>query len=202
MIRKLDVAKLIPKLEALTHGLPQPMCTVLAQQYHHDPFIILIACLLSLRSRDVVTMPIVQNLLKKAKTPQAFLKLSNKELESLIYSVGFYKRKAKILKAVSNDILNGFNGKVPDNEADLLSLPGVGRKTANIVLSEAFGKPAIAVDVHVHRLSNQLGLVKTKTPEETERALMKVVPKKYWRSINRLLVTCGQHNCDFSKLNA
>jgi endonuclease-3 len=195
-----NVVDVIHTLEKRVAGLPKPMCTVLAEQYNHDPFIILIACLLSLRARDSVTMPIVQKLLLKARTPQALYALSDKQLERIIYSLGFYRRKTAVLKAVAHDLIERFDGKVPDNEEELLSLPGVGRKTANLVLSEAFEKPAIAVDVHVHRLANQLGLVATKTPEQTEQALMKIVPRKYWRSINRLLVTCGQQKCDLSTI--
>lgn len=195
-----DVVDLIHQLEKLTKGFPQPMCTVLAEQYDHDPFIILIACLLSLRARDVATMPVVQKLLLKARTPQQLMSLPSNQLERIIYSLGFYRRKTQVLKVVSCELVERFGGKVPDNEEELLSLSGVGRKTANLVLSEAFGKPAIAVDTHVHKLANKLGLVATKTPEQTEMALMKIVPRNYWRSINRLLVTCGQQKCDLSKI--
>lgn len=196
-----DVIQLIHQLEKLVQGLPEPMCTYLAHRYNHDPFIILIACLLSLRARDVATLPIVEKLLLKARTPQELMRISDKDLETLLYPLGFYRRKAAVLKTVSHDLIERFQERVPDNEKALLSLPGVGRKTANLVLSEAFGKPAIAVDTHVHRLANQLGLVHTKTPEQTEQALIKIVPQKYWRSINRLLVTCGQQKCDLAISN-
>lgn len=196
----INVVALIHQLQKITHNLPEPMCTVLASQYNNDPFVILIACLLSLRARDSVTMPIVQKLLTQARTPQQLLSLSDKALQTIIYSLGFYKRKTFVLKTVARELIERFNGKVPDSENDLLSLTGVGRKTANLVLAEAFGRPAIAVDTHVHRLANVLGLVKTKTPEQTEQALMKLVPKNYWRSINRLLVTCGQQKCDLSAI--
>lgn len=201
LAKESNVVDVIHQLEKLVRSLPEPMCTILAQQYDHDPFIILIACLLSLRARDSVTMPIVQKLLLKARTPQQMLALSDTDLERIIYSLGFYKRKTQVLKKVSRELIERFDGKVPDNEKDLLSLSGVGRKTANIVLSEAFDKPAIAVDTHVQKLANKLGLVHTKTPEQTEQELMAIVPKRYWRSINRLLVTCGQQKCDLSTIH-
>lgn len=131
----------------------------------------------------------------KVKRPQQMLDISTKELEDLIYRIGFFRRKAIILKEVSRQLIDQFRGKVPDTEKELLQIKGVGRKTANLVLAEAFGKPAICVDVHVHRLSNQLGLVHTKSPEATERALQKVFSLDKWTEINRLFVMLGQNQC-------
>ena len=172
-----------------------PPLLQLREKTGNSPFRILIATLLSLRTRDETTAKCVEKLFRVADTPQKILEIPTSELEKLIYPVGFYKKKAVLLKEVSKIILEKFNGKVPDNLNDLLSLPGVGRKTANIVLSRAFNKPAISVDTHVHRISNRLGLVKTKKPEETEEELKKIFPEKLWKEVNELLVALGQTIC-------
>jgi endonuclease III len=195
-----DVIALLDSLKKLVRGMAEPMSVRIAHEYHSDPFAILVSCLLSLRARDTVTYGISKRLLAKASTPQKMLTIPMVELEKIVYPAGFYHRKATTLKAVSKDLIERFNGKVPSNRDDLLSLPGVGRKTANLVLSEAFGIPAICVDTHVHRLANQLGLVSTKTPEQTEYALEKIIPKNRWIETHRLLVMCGQNKCDISKL--
>ena len=160
-----------------------------------DPFRVLISCLLSLRTKDVTTEEASKRLFKVASTPYEIMNLPLEEIERLIYPVGFYRNKAKVLKEVSRDIVERFGGRVPDNMDDLLSLKGVGRKTANLVLIKGFGKEGICVDTHVHRISNRWGLVRTKTPEETEEALRKVLPKKYWMEFNDLLVPFGQNLC-------
>jgi endonuclease-3 len=160
-----------------------------------DPFKILISTILSLRTKDQITAQASDRLFKVADTPEKILKLSEKEIEELIYPVGFYRNKAKIIKEISKILVEKFNSKVPDDLETLLSFKGVGRKTANLVLSEGFGKPAICVDVHVHRISNRIGLVKTKNPEETEFKLMEILPKKYWKYINFVLVSFGQTIC-------
>mgnify|MGYP001772814165 CR=1 FL=1 len=161
----------------------------------NNPYKVLIATILSLRTKDQTTTLASDRLFKVADTPEKMVKLSEEEIAKLIYPVGFYKNKAKTIKEISKIILEKYSGKVPDNLEDLLSLKGVGRKTANLVLSEGYGKPAICVDVHVHRISNRLGVVKTKTPEETEFKLMEILPKKYWRDINWVLVAFGQTIC-------
>ncbi len=186
---------------ALVGRVPEPMSIMLVQDYGRDPYLVLVACLLSLRSRDVVTYHVCKELFKLVKTPQQMLKISQKELEAIIHKIGFFRRKATILKEVSQELLERFNGAVPENLDDLLSIKGVGRKTANLVIAEAFNKPAICVDVHVHRLSNQLGLVDTKNPDQTEFALQKIFPKSQWREINRLLVMLGQNSCQPSAKN-
>jgi endonuclease-3 len=180
---------------ALVGKVPEPMSIKLVEDYGRDPYLILIACLLSLRSRDVVTYHVCKDLFSRVRTPQQMLKIPQKELEDSIHKIGFFRRKATILKEVSQQLIEQFNGEVPNTQAELLLIKGVGRKTANLVLAEAFNKPAICVDVHVHRLSNTLGLVKTKTPDQTEFALQKVFPPSQWREINRLLVMLGQNSC-------
>jgi endonuclease-3 len=160
-----------------------------------DPFKILISTILSLRTKDQTTAQASDRLFKVADTSEKILKLSEEEIEKLIYPVGFYRNKAKIIKEISKILVEKFNSKVPDDLETLLSFKGVGRKTANLVLSEGFGKPAICVDVHVHRISNRIGLVKTKSPEETEFKLMEILPKKYWKDINFVLVAFGQTIC-------
>ncbi len=184
--------EIIKILRRLTRHMVRPMSFFIAKTYHKDPFLILISCLLSLRAKDSVTLPISQKLFSKVLTPQDLLKIPVLELEKIIYPIGFYHQKARTLREVSQDLINRFNGKVPNNEQDLLSIKGVGRKTANLVLGIAFDIPAICVDTHVHRLANQLGLVVTKTPEQTEEALKKIIPKKDWIELNKLLVMWGQ----------
>lgn len=171
-----------------------PSVGIVAEE-SRDPYPILISCLISLRTKDDVTDRASQKLFQKASTPQKMIKLSQTSIEKLIYPAGFYKTKAQRILEISKDLLQRFNGKVPDQMEDLLSLKGVGRKTANLVLTLGFGKDGICVDIHVHRISNRLGLVKTKNPLQTELALQKVLPKPYWKIINDLLVPFGQNLC-------
>jgi endonuclease III len=154
-----------------------------------DPFMILVGTILSARTKDEVTAKACERLFKKVNKPSDFNKYSKKEIQELIYPVGFYKTKAKLLKSLST------LKKVPESINELVKLPGVGRKTANLVKSIAFGKEAICVDTHVHRIMNRWGYVKTKTPYETEKALRQVLPKKHWREVNYLLVLFGQNTC-------
>lgn len=160
-----------------------------------DPFRALIATVLSQRTRDEVTERTSEKLFAKYGKASALAHADVWDIEALIREVGFYRIKAPRVKEIARIISNDFKGKVPDDMDTLLSLPGVGRKTANCVLVYGFGKDAIAVDTHVHRISNRLGLVSTKTPEETEIRLKEVLPKKYWRHINELLVRFGQDIC-------
>ena len=160
------------------------------------PFKVLISWLLSLRTKDAVTTLASKRLFEKADSPEKLLNLDIQSIEKLIYPVGFYKTKAKRLKVICKDLIEIHNGKVPDNEQDLLKLKGVGRKTMGIVMCYAFGKnDHIPVDSHVHEISNRIGWVKTKTPNETEIALTKIIPKKYWHDLNDLLVNYGQNIC-------
>lgn len=160
-----------------------------------DPYIVLIACILSLRTNDRTTYPATLRMLELGKTPADFAKIDPNVLEKAIYPVGFYANKAKQIIELSKILVDEYNSKVPCDIDELCKFNGVGRKTANLVLSEGFNKPAICVDVHVHRIMNRLGFVKTKNPEETEFALRKKLPEKYWIDINSLLVTHGQNVC-------
>jgi len=160
-----------------------------------DPYLVLIACILSLRTNDKTTYPATLRMLELAKTPEEMAKVDEDVLAKAIYPVGFYANKAKQIIELSKIIVNDLGGKVPDTIEDLIKFNGVGRKTANLVLAKGFGIPAICVDVHVHRIFNRLGLIKTKNPEETEFALREKLPVKYWLDINTLLVTFGQNCC-------
>ena len=160
-----------------------------------DPFRILISTILSARTKDETTMRITRRLFKKYKTPEDFLRAPTKQLEKEIYGIGFYRVKARRLRQACRMLLEQHNGKVPQTMDELLEIPGVGRKTAGCVLVYAFHKPAIPVDVHVHRISNRLGLVKTRKPEQTEIELMKIVPKRLWIDVNELFVRHGQTLC-------
>jgi len=171
-----------------------PIVTLMSQT-GSDPFKILVATVLSLRTKDEVTAKAAERLFQVADTPEKLLKLEEDEIASLIYPVGFYRRKAKNLKEIAKILIEKYGGKVPDDLEELLKLPGVGRKTANLVITLGYGKPGICVDTHVHRIMNRLGYVKTKTPEETEFALREKLPKEFWIEINDLLVSLGQHIC-------
>lgn len=171
-----------------------PVLTLYAQN-ERNPFHILISTVLSLRTKDKATFEASERLLSKADTPFEMIKLTNKEIEELIYPVGFYRVKAENILSISHALINKYKGNVPDDIDLLLKLKGVGRKTANLVLSHGFKKAAICVDIHVHRISNRWAYVKTKTPEETEIVLRKILPKEYWLEINDLLVTYGQNLC-------
>jgi len=162
---------------------------------HFTPFQTLISCLISLRVKDETTEKIVSKLFSVVKTPEEFVKIPTKKLEKLIYSSGYYKNKAKVIKKISKDIIGKYNGKVPDTEEELMKLYGVGRKTCNIVLSFAYGKNVITVDTNVHRVVNRLGLVKTNAFEKTEKELEKIIPEKYWREINGIFILFGKRIC-------
>ncbi len=195
MNNNFSIDVLIQLLEkATSHAIP-PMTQSIIAHYPNDPYPVLISCLLSLRAKDTVTLPVSLALFARAKTPQEMLALPISDIESIIRPVNYYRRKAVQLHHVSADLIARFDGKVPNNLHDLLSIKGVGLKTANLVLAEAFGIPAICVDVHVHRISNRLGIIQTKTVEETEFALRQVLPQKYWIVWNRLLVMLGQTLC-------
>jgi endonuclease III len=156
---------------------------------------VLIACLLSLRTQDSTTGPAAGRLFAVAATPHAMLTLPARRIEKLIYPVGFYRTKARVLLGVSRDLIDRFGGRVPDDIDALLTLKGVGRKTANLVVTMGYGKPGICVDTHVHRISNRLGYVRTRTPEQTEMALRATLPRRFWIGYNDLLVSFGQNIC-------
>ncbi len=160
-----------------------------------DPFLVLIGCLLSLRTKDETTEKAMERLMNRARTPDEILSIPTEEVEKLIYPVGFYKVKARLIKEVSRTIIEKYRRATPDSMEELLAIKGVGRKTANIVITEGFGGLGIAVDTHVHRISNRLGAVRTKTPHETENVLREILPQEYWRVYNPLLVTHGRRTC-------
>jgi len=171
-----------------------PVVTRIANE-RHDPFLVLIGCLLSLRTKDETTENAMERLMKRARTPRELLSIPTEEVERIIYPVGFYKVKSRLIKEISRTVIEKYHNVVPDTLDELLTIKGVGRKTANIVITEGFGAPGIAVDTHVHRISNRLGAVRTKTPEETEMRLRQILPQEYWRVYNPLLVTHGRRTC-------
>ena len=172
-----------------------PSVSTVAQHYRHDPWAVLTSTIISLRTKDEVTIVASERLLNKAPTPAHLAAMKPTVIEKLIYPAGFYRNKAASLKKIAAILLSQYNGKVPSTMDELLALPGVGRKTANLVLNEAFDIDAICVDIHVHRISNRCGWLKSKTPEETEMILRKILPVKYWKRINYLLVLYGQKLC-------
>jgi endonuclease-3 len=189
-----DIDKIIKILRKEIRRFVVPIVTEVSQR-RRDPLEVLVTTILSLRTKDEVTRAAARRLLEKAHTPQDIIDIPEQELARLIFPVGFYKTKAKNLKNISKDLIEKFEGKVPDDLDELLKLKGVGRKTANLVITLAFGKPGICVDTHVHRVSNRLGYVATKTPETTEMALREKLPPQYWIEYNDLLVTWGQNIC-------
>jgi endonuclease-3 len=167
----------------------------------NDPFIVLISCILSLRTNDKTTYPATMRMLELGKTPKDFLKVKLEDLEKAIYPVGFYKNKAKQILEISKTLYENYNSITPNSIEELIKFNGVGRKTANLVLAKGYNLPSICVDVHVHRISNRIGLVNTKTPEETEFSLKESLPKSSWSEINTLFVTLGQNICKPTKPN-
>ncbi|OPY79920.1 MAG: Endonuclease III [Syntrophorhabdus sp. PtaU1.Bin153] len=172
-----------------------PVVTKISRSDAGNPFLILVSTLLSLRTKDETTDMVMQKLMERATTPPEILEIPLEELETTLYPVGFYRNKAAVLKAVSRTIIDRYNGIVPDTVEELLTIKGVGRKTANLVVTEAYGKPGICVDTHVHRISNRIGIVATRNPHETEEALRKILPKEYWIIYNTLLVAFGRKTC-------
>lgn len=162
---------------------------------YSDPFLVLISCILSLRTNDKTTYPATLRMLQLGKSPKDFSEVSATDLEKAIFPVGFYKNKAKQIIELSRLLVEKYNSKVPETIEELMKFNGVGRKTANLVIARGFNKPAICVDVHVHRIFNRLGYIKTKKPEETEFALKAKIPEKFWIEINTLFVTHGQNIC-------
>lgn len=167
----------------------------LQTQEDGDPYKILIGTILSARTRDETTTNVIKMLFSKFKNPEELSRANLKEIKELIQKIGFYNVKAARIKEVSKILVEKYNSKVPPNLEDLLSFPGVGRKTANCVLVYGFRKPAIPVDVHVHRISNRIGIVKTKKPEETEIVLQKSIDRKHWIAVNETFVVFGQNIC-------
>jgi endonuclease-3 len=187
----------IPEImNALARAYPSNERTTLNRMRKKpDAFKILISCLLSLRARDENTEKVSARLFEVADTPEKILKIPLVKLEKIIFSSGHYRKKARVLQSVSRELLERFEGNVPSNKDDLLSIKGIGPKTANIVLAFAFGKSVLPIDTHCHRVPNRLGWVKTKTPEQTEKELEKILPKKYWNEFNAIFVQFGREIC-------
>ena len=190
---RIQPAWLVRRLERVRDGV-RP--TTLAEvERKRDPFRLLVACVISLRTKDAVTAQASARLFSVAQTAQAVAALPEARIAKLIFPAGFYNTKARQIRAIARRVADEHGGAVPADREALLAFSGVGRKTANLVLGLGFGVPAICVDTHVHRISNRLGLVRTRTPEQTEYALEKVLPQRYWIDINDLLVTFGQQIC-------
>lgn len=193
-MRDSDIHRIVEILREEVRNWKQPIVTQIAER-ERDPFRILISTILSLRTKDEVTASASERLFSLAKTPEEMLRLSEDEIANAIYPVGFYRNKARTIKEICKTLIERYNGKVPDSLEELLKIKGVGRKTANLVITLGYNKPGICVDTHVHRISNRLGYVRTKTPEETEFALREKLPVEYWIEFNDLLVTLGQTIC-------
>ncbi|NPA58036.1 MAG: endonuclease III [Aquificae bacterium] len=194
----MDGKTFIKVLDILKKEFPKwnaPVVSLMAKRDKRTPYQILISTLISLRTKDQITGQVSERLFQVADNPYDMLKIPQEELANILKPAGFYRQKAKTIKEVSRIIVEKYGGKVPDSLDELLKLPGIGRKTANLVLALSFKKPAICVDVHVHRISNRLGVVKTKKPEETEMALMEKLPQSRWSEVNDLLVAFGQTIC-------
>lgn len=194
MITSTNIGKILEILKDNYCANEKPIVTQIANT-KKDPFKILVGTMLSLRTKDEVTKKATERLFSVADTPWKLRNLPTQKIEELIFPVGFYYTKAKNIKKVADILIEKYGGKVPDNMDELLSLPGVGRKTANLVLILGYNKDGICVDTHVHRISNRWGLVQTMSPEETEQALYKKLPKKYWKIYNDYLVSFGQNIC-------
>jgi endonuclease-3 len=189
-----DIRKVIHLIEKEVAKWELPIVSSLAEE-HSGPFPILISTILSLRTKDEVTAKAAERLLALAGTPEEMLKLSEGKIIKAIYPVGFYRNKAKTILHISRELIDRFHSRVPDTIEQLLTLKGVGRKTANLVVALGYNKEGLCVDTHVHRISNRLGYVRTKTPEETEYALRKKLPSVYWLRYNTLMVAFGRHVC-------
>ena len=189
------MSRVVGRLRRAAPGWRTTALAEVADATAHDPFRILIGCLLSLRTRDETTGPASARLFALADTPQAMLRLERSRIERAIFPVGFYRTKARVIERVCRTLVESFGGKVPSDLDALLELHGVGRKTANLVVTYAFGLPGICVDTHVHRISNRLGFVRTPTPERTEWALRAKLPQQHWIELNDLLVAFGQNIC-------
>jgi endonuclease III len=184
-----EIIKVFSILEK-THPL-----TMLEELSHYTAFQTLVMTLLSARTKDSTVIPLVKKMFARLKEPQDYVDIPQEELEKYVYGVGFFRVKSKHIKQLSRILIDDYNGIVPDTLKELTSLPGVGRKTANCMLAYVFKKPAIAVDIHVHRIANRLGWIKTSTPEKSEFTLMEKVPRGNWIDVNRLLVGHGQTIC-------
>ena len=176
-------------------SIDEPSVSTVAERHRRDPWAVLVSTILSLRTKDEVTLVTSKRLLEKAPCPADLLAMKEEDVAALAYPAGFYRTKAASLKKIAAILIEQYNGNVPAEMDALLDLPGVGRKTANLVLIEAFGKAGVCVDIHVHRITNRAGWLESKSPDETEMILREILPSKYWKSINALLVLYGQRLC-------
>lgn len=184
----------VPRIREAIRGVADPSVTAIAKKTR-SPYRVLVSTVISARTKDEVTAAASKRLFSRADNPGDMAKLPESEIAKLIYPAGFYKTKARAIRALSRQLLEDFAGEVPETIEELLQFPGVGRKTANLVVTLAFGNPGICVDTHVHRIANRTGAVRTKTPKETEFALRKVLPERHWIEINDLLVMYGKEVC-------
>ena len=190
-----DIHVVIRLLEKELGQFGLPPVSAMAGEALVDPFKILVSTIISARTKDEVTGPATERLFLLADTPAAMSKLPEERIEKAIFPAGFYHTKAKAIRKAARELVDRFGSRVPDTIEELLTLPGVGRKTANLVVTLAHNKAGICVDTHVHRITNRWGYVKTKTPHETEQALRAKLPKKHWIAINTILVMHGQNIC-------
>ena len=190
-----DIHKVMKLLEAEMRQFGLPPVSAMAEEAIVDPFKILISTIISARTKDEVTGPATERLFALAGSPEKMSRLSEERIEKAIFPAGFYHTKAKAIRKASKELVERYASRVPDTIEELLTLPGVGRKTANLVVTLAHNKAGICVDTHVHRITNRWGYVKTKTPHETEQALRAKLPKKHWIAINTILVVHGQNIC-------
>jgi endonuclease III len=194
VMKYFDIALVIKILKKENKLFGAPAVTQVSNT-SRSPFMVLISCILSLRTKDYTTLKASERLFNLAKTPEAMMFLPTKAIEKAIYPAGFYRNKAIIIKNIGKNLVEKYHSKVPDAIDELLKFKGIGRKTANLVVTLGYGKPGICVDTHVHRITNRWGYVKTRTPEDTEFALRRKLPRRYWIIINDLLVTYGQNIC-------
>jgi endonuclease-3 len=191
---KYDFEPIFRILEMEYKKLPTPSVTTIAR-INKDPFLVLISTIISLRTKDNVTIEASTRLFEEASAPEDMIRLGHRRISELIYPAGFYRKKGETIYHISKILLENYNGKVPSDMDSLLKIKGVGRKTANLLLVEGFGIPAVCVDIHVHRIMNRMGIVSTKTPDETENVLRRLLPVEYWIKWNEYLVSFGQHIC-------
>jgi endonuclease-3 len=196
MVNKQEISRVIELLQKYLSPYRKTTLNREAKdKKRYSPYQTLISCILSLQAKDEITEVISEELFTIAKTPEEILKIPQQRLEKIIFSSGYYRVKAKTIKHISKELITRFNSKVPQTKEELMSIKGIGPKTANIVLAFSFNKPVIPVDTHVNRIPNRIGWIKTKNPEQSEIALMEVIPKKYWADFNGIFVLFGKKVC-------
>ncbi|PLX67518.1 MAG: endonuclease III [Denitrovibrio sp.] len=194
-MKRADIHNVYKLLEEEYLSMDEPSVTKISKQTKRDPFRVLVSCLISLRTKDEVTLDASIRLFNVADTPEKLVELEEEEIQRLIYPASFYKTKSTTIKNISSVLINEYNSIVPAEIDELVKLKGVGRKTANLVVVEGYGEPAVCVDTHVHRIFNRLGYVKTKDADKTEIELRKHLPREYWIRINEILVAYGREIC-------